>query len=95
MISIMEIEFDIAKSERNQRERGFGFDFAALIFLGLTIEWDDVRKNYGERQIIALGQFEGETYVLVYTWRGDRRRIISARRAKAGERNAYRKTFPG
>lgn len=91
----MEIEFDIPKSERNRQERGFGFDYAALIFLGPTLEWDDTRRNYGERRIIALGQIEGEAYVVVYTWRDGRRRIISARCAKKGERDAYRKTFPG
>lgn len=98
----MEIEFDIPKSERNRQERGFGFDYTALsfdytalIFLGPTLEWDDTRRNYGERRIIALGQIEGEAYVVVYTWRDGRRRIISARCAKKGERDAYRKTFPG
>ena len=39
------MEWDEAKSEANRRQRGFGFDVAALIFDGDTLEWDDTRKD--------------------------------------------------
>jgi uncharacterized DUF497 family protein len=32
-------------------------------------------------------------FVVVYTWRGTSRRIISARRASRRERNVYRQAF--
>lgn len=47
----MRFDWDPAKHERNQRERGFGFDFAALIFDDDTIEWPDDRRDYGEFRI--------------------------------------------
>lgn len=88
------MEWDAAKSERNRRERGFGFEVASLIFRGHTLEWDDTRRRYGERRVIALGRVEGRCIVVVYTWRRGVRRIISARKANKGEIRAYEKAFP-
>ena len=85
-------EWNEVKSERNLRERGFGFDYAAQIFAREVIEEDDRRRDYGEARTIATGQFGGD--VVVYTWRADRRRIISARRANRRERDAYRTAIP-
>jgi len=51
----MEFAWDEDKHHRNSRERGFGFDFAALIFDGPVIEKRDTRKEYGELRILALG----------------------------------------
>jgi hypothetical protein len=87
----VEFEWDEAKSEANLRERGFDFAYAALIFEGLTLEWDDVRREYGERRILTIGRVEGDVLFVVYTWRAGVRRIISARLANRRERNAYRK----
>jgi uncharacterized protein len=41
----MRVGFDEGKSQRNERERGFGFLFAARVFLGDTIERLDRRKG--------------------------------------------------
>jgi len=38
--------WDPAKHEKTRRERGFGFDHAARIFLGRTVESVDRRRNY-------------------------------------------------
>jgi len=86
-------EWDEAKSRKNLRERGFDFAFAARIFEQDVLEQEDTRQDYGEQRIIALGEIEEEVFVLVYTWRGPYRRIISARRASRRERNAYRQAF--
>jgi uncharacterized DUF497 family protein len=86
-------EWDEVKSRRNLRERGFDFAFAARIFAGDVLEQEDTRQNYGERRIIALGEVEGKIFVVVYTWRGAVRRIISARLAKRKERYVYRQAF--
>lgn len=83
-------EWDEAKSEANLRERGFDFAYAALIFDGPTLEWDDVRQDYGERRIQTIGQVDEDVLFVVYTWRGAARRIISARLANRRERDAYR-----
>jgi uncharacterized DUF497 family protein len=86
----VKVTFDRTRHERNLRERGFGFDRAALIFYGPTIEWPDRRRDYGEERIIALGDVEGDVMVVVYTERREGRRIISARLANSEERRQWR-----
>ncbi len=41
----MNFEWDEAKSEANRLARGFGFDFAVLIFAGPTVEQVDARRD--------------------------------------------------
>ena len=81
----MDYEFNEEKSRETLRDRGIGFDFAARIFEGRRIEKEDRRKDYGERRFIAIGPIDDAIYVVVYTWRDGRRRIISARRANRKE----------
>lgn len=46
--SPVEFAWDPVKSERTRRERGFGFDYAARIFVGCTVEAVDRRRDYGD-----------------------------------------------
>jgi len=85
----MRFDWNLEKGERNRRERGFGFDFAALIFEGDTIEWSDDRRDYGEARVRAIGEVDGLVLHVVFTDRGDVRRIISARLADRKERNRW------
>ena len=85
----MLFEWDNAKHERNLRERGFGFDYAVRIFAGLVVERADTRRAYGEVRIQALGQTGGDVLLVVYTDRGEVRRIISARYANRKEREFW------
>jgi uncharacterized DUF497 family protein len=78
------------RARRNLRERGFGFDYAALIFEGPVVSWRDVRREYGEERMIAIGEVEGFVLTVVYTDRGDVRWLISARRASRKERKLWR-----
>ena len=82
----MKFAWDGTKSERNFLMRGFGFDFAALIFSGSVLEAPDAREDYGEIRMRAIGQTQGFVLLVVYTDRGDTRRIISARLANKKER---------
>jgi uncharacterized DUF497 family protein len=77
----MEFEWDGAKSDRNLRERGFGLDYATLIFDGPTLETIDDRRAYGEIRVRAIGQVDQNILVVIYTDRKQVRRIISARKA--------------
>lgn len=65
------------------------FAFAARIFEGDTVEWEDARREYGERRVVAIGHVEDLALIVVYTPRADAARIISARRASRRERRAY------
>jgi len=78
------IEYDPVKSARNKRLRGFGFDAAGFLFDGLFMEEVDGRRDYGETRFIATGPLPGlgdRLFVVVYSWRDGRRRIISFRKA--------------
>jgi uncharacterized DUF497 family protein len=85
----MEFDWHSDKHERNLRERGLGFDVAALIFEGPVLEFADSRRDYGEDRIKALGLVEGVLLSVVYTERGALRWIISARRASRKERRIW------
>jgi uncharacterized protein len=54
----MDFEWDRAKSERNEKERGLPFELAVLLFDGPVIEHVDQRRNYGETRIRAIGVSE-------------------------------------
>ena len=71
-------EWDEEKRWRNLDEHGVDFRDAALIFENPVVEAEDSRSDYGEIRIRALGHVDNEYYLVVYTWRGDNRRIISA-----------------
>jgi uncharacterized DUF497 family protein len=87
----VEITFDPRKSERNLRERGFGFEIVSRFDLSSAIYVIDTRKDYGEVRIRALG-FIGDTlYALVFTMRGRVLRVISLRKASRKERIRYEK----
>jgi uncharacterized DUF497 family protein len=72
----LDFEWDEAKSSRNLRERGFGFDFAALIFETRVLEARDDRADYAEDRIIAIGEADGVVMIVVYADRQNARRII-------------------
>jgi uncharacterized protein len=85
----MDFEWDEAKRQANILKHGIDFVDAIRIFEGRFTENEDQRRNYGERRYRAFGVIEDEILHVVYTWRGDRRRIITARRARRNERRAY------
>ncbi len=74
----MEFEWDEEKRQRNYAERGVDFALACRIFDGPVIESEDTRGDYGEQRWRALGEVDGEYFVIAYTWRNDTCRIISA-----------------
>ncbi len=93
----MRFIWDLHKSERNLERRGFDFMAATLIFDGPVLERDDLRGDYGERRVIAVGVAAGVYLTVVYTDRygdlGEVRRLISARPSNQRERQDYDETF--
>ncbi len=49
-------EWDEAKSQANLKRRGFDFEFVTRVFEGDVLEHDDIRRNYGERRIVSIGE---------------------------------------
>jgi uncharacterized protein len=89
IFDIMDFGWDQIKSDKNLRERGFGFDYAALVFAGPVIEKIDARFEYGETRIQALGAVGEEVLLVVFNDRENVRRIISARKANRKERRIW------
>jgi len=81
----MRITFDPAKRKKTLAERGLDFADAALVFAGVTLEMEDIRKNYGEPRIICYGLLEGRMVVVGYTPRGANRHVFSMRKANERE----------
>ena len=86
----MRIEFDPAKSAKNEEERGLPFAAAVRLFEGPRLEWEDSRKEYGEIRINTLGEIEGRVFFAAFTRRGEALRIISFRKANLREAERYR-----
>jgi uncharacterized DUF497 family protein len=86
----MEFDWDPAKHERTRRDRGFGFDYAARIFAGPTVEAIDRRRDYGEERVRAIGEIDGRVFVVVYTDRARVRWIISAWKASGKDLRQWR-----
>lgn len=86
----MEIEFDPAKAASNLRKHGVSFAHAEAALRdpnALTVEDPDAE---GERRFVTLGMDAlGRILVVVHTPRGERLRIISARKASPKECNDY------
>lgn len=88
----MAIEFDSAKDARNLAKHGISLARAAELFEQPFREIEDLRADYGERRFIAYGLIEERLFACVYVWRGERRRIVSLRKANRRETDAYRQT---
>lgn len=85
----MAFEWSEGKRGTNLQDHGVDFEDAALIFDGPVIEAEDIRIDYGEPRFRAVGQVDGEFYMVAYTWRGGKRRIISAWRLNDDGRKRY------
>jgi hypothetical protein len=83
----MLFEWDESKRQANRAKHGIDFRDGIRIFDGPVFE--NVNRHRGEERIVAIGLMEGIEIVLVYVTRGQRRRIISARRAHRNERQDY------
>lgn len=86
----MAITYDPAKREITLRRRGLDFADAATVFAGRHATMADERKDYGELRYISASFLAGRMVVLVWTPRGNARRIISMRFAHGKEENRWR-----
>jgi len=86
----VEFEWDPAKAQANLRKHGVPFLMACEVFKdGSRREHTDVSDDYGEERWIVLGRAGQKILSVVYTQRGQRIRLISARRANRNEQRSY------
>lgn len=87
----MEIEYDANKNAANLAKHGVSLDQAR------QIEWEtlwskpDTRRDYGEERVIGYAYIGLRLFCVVFTERGDVRRIISLRKANSREEAQYAK----
>lgn len=55
----MKITFDPRKRDAALAERGLNFQDAILVFAGVTLEVEDMRRDYGETRMLCFGKLEG------------------------------------
>ena len=83
-------EWRDAKAAENLLNHGIAFHKAVKAFADpFAIEWIDEREAYDEERYNLLGMCEGVILHVTYTERGERIRIISARRAERHEQDRY------
>jgi uncharacterized DUF497 family protein len=56
----------------------------------MTFTREDDRADYGETRFITAGLLDGRMVVMVWTLRGEVRRVISMRKANEREQARYR-----
>lgn len=85
-----EFEWWDEKAASNWRDHGVTFDQAVKAIRDhFAIEALDDREEYGEDRVNLIGMCEGILLHVTYTERGERIRIISARRAEKHEQDNY------
>lgn len=87
----MRLEYDQDKRNKTLKERGLDFAEAVKVFSAPVMTMKDNRADYGENRFLSFGILEERMVVLVWTQRGEARRIISMRYANEREKNKYRK----
>ncbi len=85
----VDLEFDQEKRDKTLVERGLDFARAAEVFRGTHFTGLDTRHNYPEDRFITAGWLDARLVVLVWTPRGEVRRIISMRKANGREKALY------
>lgn len=88
-------EWDEEKRRRNLADHSVDFADAALIFEGEVLETKDSRADYGEARYRALGRVDNDNFLVVYTWRGSNRRIISAWKVGEDGKRRYQTLLSG
>lgn len=88
----MDFEWDPAKARSNLAKHGISFsDVEPAFYDQYAISMPDPGASTEERFVLIGMDAMGRIVVVVYTYRGDSIRIISARRATKPERKTYEK----
>jgi hypothetical protein len=84
----MEFEFDARKSDANKRKHGIDFVRAQAL-------WDDPDRieipvrTEDEPRFLTIGKITGKHWSAIFTYRGEKTRIISVRRSRDDEVEIY------
>ena len=90
----MSFEFDPAKSAANLAKHGIDFEAAQALWLDDDAFEIDARSTTEPRKAL-IGMIEGKHWIAFFTPRGEAIRIISVRRARENEVQAYERRKEG
>lgn len=89
MMAVVVFEWDRRKAEINLKKHAVDFADAVAVFSddsAITLQDD----SNGEERFVSVGlDALGRVLVVAFSWRGERIRLISARRATRRERRQY------
>jgi uncharacterized DUF497 family protein len=85
-------EWDEEKRIVNLEKHGIDFMRAKEIWLSPVLEMRS-KQEHGEDRFIAIGTSNNVLIAVIYTWRDDNRRLISARKARKNEQKNYENNF--
>ena len=84
---MLEFEWDDEKAANNLAKHGVAFPDARRLFDDIhALHYSDRSMHYEEERFIGIGIVNGLVLTVVYTERGDRIRLISARKRRAMSR---------
>jgi uncharacterized DUF497 family protein len=87
-----EFEWDPAKAVANQAKHGVSFGQARGVFSDPQhLEEESTQPGLAETRYKTIGRLGPVLVTVIFTYRGKRRRMISARRASRNERERYRR----
>lgn len=84
----MDFEYDEAKSQANKRKHGLDFVEAQRLWSDPDLLEIPARTS-DEPRFLVIGSMDEKLWSAVITYRNERIRIISARRARREERELY------
>ncbi len=85
----MEITFDPVKDAINTAKHSVSLALASELEWGGLLAQPDTRRDYGELRLIGYAPIGPRVFCVVFTDRGDKRRIVSLRKANAREVKRY------
>ena len=83
-------EWDPDKAKENRQKHGVDFADATGVFYDEQAIWEEDEGSGGEQRFRKIGMdFLGRLLVVIYTYRGENIRLISARKATKKEAGQY------
>lgn len=89
--SLLEFEWDSGKAAGNLRKHGVSFEEAASVFNDVqATAYEDPDHSTGEKRCLTIGaSAQGRLLIVAYEDRGERVRVINARKLTRRERGLY------
>ncbi len=84
----MEFEYDAYKSEINKEKHGLSLEEAKHLWMSLAVELE--ARTEDEPRFLRIGRIGEKLYSCIYTQRGNKIRLISARRSRIEEEKLYK-----